>query len=395
MLKKLRNQFLLVTMTLVSIMLVVIFCLVYSFTSANLENQSRQVAERAAQSAGQLTIHTIRPDEGLPVFTIRRNLFGHITASGMSYYDLTNEEFVMALLVQVEQTESQTGVLEAYNLRFHREQNCIAFVDISSQEATLRSLIKTSVIIGAASFVLFYILGFLLAKWVVRPVERAWEQQKQFVSDASHELKTPLTVIIGNAELQAQGEDTQKYNRNILAAAGQMRSLVEGLLELARADNGQVKAHFAPLDLSRLVRDICLAFEAVFFEKGLHLETDIEENVCVIGNARYLYQVTDILLDNAGKYSDPGVVCVGLRRQGSQCLLTVKNPGQPIPKQEQEQIFRRFYRMDKARSGKDGFGLGLSIAKSVVEEHAGKIWVQTTPDSNCFCVQIPMAKEKR
>ena len=173
-----------------------------------------------------------------------------------------------------------------------------------------------------------------------------------------------------------------------------MRRLVEGLLELARADNGQIKKHFALLNFSKLTQDICLAFEAVFYENALALESNIQSDVLVMGNAQYLYQVVDILLDNARKYSIPGTVTVCLQRQGGACLLSVSNPGEPIPAKDKEKLFERFYRADKARTGTGGFGLGLAIAKSVVDEHGGSIWVESNGGQNTFFVQLPTVREK-
>lgn len=395
MLKKLRNQFLLVTMVLVSIMLIVIFSMVYYFTWNDLNEQGIIIARTAAQTSDQLGIPDTREKENLPVFTVTSNIFGHLTVFGYSHYDLSDEELIRELLRQVEQSQLTTGILEDYGLRFYREFNCIAFADISSHNAALNSLRNTCIVIGILSFGLFYLVSYLLVNKAVRPVERVWNQQRQFISDASHELKTPLSVITSNAELmQTQEEETERYRNNILSASGQMRHLVEGLLELARADNGQIKKHFNLLNFTKLTQDICLGFEAVLFENGLLLETQIQPGIVVMGNAQYLYQVVDILLDNARKYAQPGTVKVALERQGNNCLFSVFSPGEPIPVQEREKIFQRFYRMDKVRTGAGGFGLGLSIAKSVVEEHNGKIWTQSIQEGNVFYVQLPAVREK-
>ena len=149
-----------------------------------------------------------------------------------------------------------------------------------------------------------------------------------------------------------------------------MRSLVEGMLELARADNGQIQAHFENIDLSKAITDSILPFEPVFFESGMRLESVIEPGVQMHGSLQHIHQLTDILLDNAQKYSALGIVEVKLFRSGkSQCLLSVSNPGNPIPQEELESIFDRFYRGDAARTEGGSFGLGLPIAKSIAENH--------------------------
>ena len=169
-----------------------------------------------------------------------------------------------------------------------------------------------------------------------------------------------------------------------------MRELVEGMLELARADNGQFKIHFESVDFSRIIRESTLTYEALFFEQGLSLQAEIEDGLIVNGNGQYLNQLIDILLDNAQKYSARGIVDVNLRRFGnSQCLLSVSNPGLPIPKEDLEKIFQRFYRTDPARSHNGSFGLGLSIAQRIAQEHGGQIWAESNETGNRFSILLP------
>ena len=243
------------------------------------------------------------------------------------------------------------------------------------------------------SLIVFFVISLFLAKWMVKPVDRAWTQQKQFISDASHELKTPLAVIMANAELMQSTANTAEKDRycgNIFQMSVRMRELVEGMLDLSRVDNGQVKSTFKKLDLSGLVEEALLPFEPMFFENGLHLQSSVGQGITVNGNDRYLSQVVHILLDNALKYSAPGIVELQLQRYGrTQALLTVSNPGNPIAPEDQERIFDRFYRQDEARTASGSFGLGLAIAKSLVTEHGGRIWVDSNKTGNCFCVLLP------
>ena len=267
------------------------------------------------------------------------------------------------------------------------------FADISSEQAVLQNMIHICILVGVIAFGAFLLLSMALARWAVKPVEKAWQQQRQFVADASHELKTPLTVIMTNAELlsdpdslpQQQGQLAQ----NILTMSRQMRRLVEGLLELARVDNGAVQKAFEPVALSTLVEDAILPFEPVYFERGLSVKTRIQEGLTVQGSGEHLKQVVEILLDNAMKYSDEGAVWVTLQRQGNAILLKVANPGEAMDEESCRKIFERFYRLDAARSMDGSYGLGLSIAKSIVEDHRGKIWAESKNGWNIFTVQLP------
>ena len=155
----------------------------------------------------------------------------------------------------------------------------------------------------------------------------------------------------------------------------QMRQLIEEMLDLARTDNGQGTLVFSPVDLSRLVNDAVLPFEPVFFERGLTLTADIQEHITVSGSQQHLRQITDILLDNAQKYSSPaGEVTVQLTRQGGRCRLSVSNPGDALSKAERKDIFKRFYRTDEAHSQRGSYGLGLSIAANIAAMHRGTVF---------------------
>jgi len=234
----------------------------------------------------------------------------------------------------------------------------------------------------------------LLSKWAVKPVDLAWKQQRQFVADASHELKTPLTVIMTNTELALSPEydeaDRQKFLSGILTMTKQMKRLIEQMLELARADNSDSRKIFKKVDFSRLVTDSILTFEPVFFEKGLTLTAHVENDIKVKGDEDQLCQILDILLDNARKYSkEAGTTWVRLNRsKKGRCILMVANEGETISPQDAKNIFKRFYRIDKARSRTGSFGLGLSIADSIVKQHKGKIWVESGDGVNSFYVEL-------
>lgn len=266
---------------------------------------------------------------------------------------------------------------------------------MSSEKATLESLTRTCLLIGGLGFLLFLGVSILLSRWAVRPVERAWKQQRQFVADASHELKTPLTVIMTSAELAQSPdygrEERQRFLAAILTMSRQMKGLIEEMLQLARADQADTQAAFAPVALSRLVSDALLPFEPVFFEAGLALEADVAEDIQVSGSAAQLRQVVEILLDNARKYSRAGgstQVSLSRPRRG-RCLLTVANQGEPLSDQALQNIFKRFYRADPARSHTGSFGLGLAIAETIVTRHHGRIWAESREGRNLFHVELP------
>lgn len=396
MLKKLRLKLVCVNMVLLTVMLCVILGLVVHFTQAGLEAESLRVMRAAA-----VPVRPGRPDGQrenfpLPCLVVRENREGRLSAIWGPGYQEMSEAGLRELVGRAMAEERPTGVLTAWQLRFLKldgPEKCFVFADISQERAALAQLTRTCLLAGCAGFCALLLISFFLARWAVRPVERAWEQQRRFVADASHELKTPLTVIITSAELlQSPGDaPSRQLAANILTESRQMRGLVESLLELARVDSGSARQDHLPLDLSRLMSDTLLPFEALFFERGLSLTEAVEVGITVKGCAPQLRQVAEIFLDNAQKYSSPGgTVTLSLRRRGrARCLLSVANPGEAIPKEELNNIFKRFYRLDRARSLNGSYGLGLSIAQSIVTEHHGKIWAESAGGVNTFCVELP------
>lgn len=407
MIRRLRLKFIAVIVALVLVMLGVIFGMVVRFTRLNLERESVTMM----QSIASMPLRQERPNREtrelpedrpenvrLPYFTVILDENGEPSAFGGGYYDLSDENFLRELLDAALADGQPVGMLDDYGLRYciapAAERSCVVFADTSSEQNTLENLRRTCAAIGVLSFTAFLAIAVFLSHWMTRPVEEAWRQQRQFVADASHELKTPLTVIMANAELM-QGTDSEvekhRFAGSILTVSRQMRTLVEQLLELARMDSALEAPSMEPVELSRLVADAVLPFEPVIFERGLTMETDIAGDITVCGDAQQLHQVVDILLDNAQKYAcDGGMVRVELKKTGhTRIQLCVSDSGEAISEEDLHNIFKRFYRADEARSASGSFGLGLSIAQSIVERHSGRIWAESRNGVNSFLVELP------
>ena len=405
MTKKLKLKFMVILMSIMTVMLCIILSMIWFFTKRNLENDSIHMMQNIADKPFLLP----PPDEPkdamrLPYITIQLDRNKELLSAAGGYYDLTDENFLKKLIDSALLHDAPVGLMEDYNLRFLRRDTpagyTLVYADISSEQATLNHLLRNCIFIGLICFVIFLVISFLLASWVVRPVDKAWEQQRRFIADASHELKTPLTVIMTNAELLLN-PDYDKRNHitlssSILVMSKQMRSLLEQMLELARTDSIQSNTIFSSVNFSQIISDAILPFEPVFFEKSLTLQTDITEHIMINGDASQLRQVLDILLDNATKYScEKGNTWVSLHKRGKgHCLLTVANEGKEISTKDLQHLFKRFYRADQARSRTGSFGLGLSIAKSIVLRHKGKIWVESNHNINTFFVEYPLSERK-
>ena len=401
MIRRLRIKFICVIMAIVMVMMGIILWGVIHFTGQSMQMQSismmRTIASNPFQQGnlGKPSDDEVR----LPFFTVQISSRGDLITTGGGYFDLSDREYIQQIVNAALLSDEENGELREQNLRYFRTTTpmgfTIVFADTTSEAAVLRNMVYSCLAVFAGATVIFLGISILLSHWVIKPVAVAWDQQRQFVADASHELKTPLSVIMANAELignedTAEGE-RREFSKNILTMTYQMRTLVENMLEMARVDNGTLKMKFADLDFSELVEDAALSFQLLYEEKGMGLACTAAEGVGVHGSEQHLYQLLDVLLDNALKYSDPGsTVRVALTQNGRMCTLAVTSPGEPIPKAELKNIFKRFYRGDKARSMNGSYGLGLSIAESVVEAHKGRIWAENGENANVFIVQLPV-----
>ena len=226
----------------------------------------------------------------------------------------------------------------------------------------------------------------LAAFLAVKPVKKAWEQQKQFVADASHELKTPLTVILANNNIMMSHRDSTvkdeaQWLESTQEEAGHMKNLIDQMLYLAKSDAGTAAVQYSDVNFSEIVEGAALNFEPVAFEKEIMIDTEIEPDIVLNGNATELNQLVHILTDNAVKYADKETtVTIKLSKKNDRVEFSVNNFGNVISKEDMEHIFDRFYRAEKSRTTK-GYGLGLSIAQRIVQSISGRLTVESTTEN--------------
>ena len=413
MIRKLRIQFIGIIMAIAAVMVVAILVTVVNFTADNMRTETVSMMQSMARDPEEKDRpeEQKRPEEEkrpgrlpmdirLPHFAVDLDREGEVLDTRGEYFDLSDREYVLEIVQAALSTGKESGRLEDYSLRFIKREapfgQTLVFADVTADTATLRGLIANCAVIFLGAMLLFLGISILLSRWMIRPVETAWNQQRQFVADASHELKTPLAVIMANAELLQNEETTEEeretFSRSILSMSYQMRSLVESMLEMARVDNGAAKMQLGPVDYSQLVSDAVLSFQLLYEERNMVLSAQIPEGITLRGSEQHLYQVMDVLLDNALKYSTPeSTVTVGLKPIARACLLSVSGPGEALSKEELKNIFKRFYRADKARAMNGSYGLGLAIAESIVTAHKGKIWAKSEGGNNAFYVWLPLS----
>ena len=423
MIRKLRIKFILTNMVLVSLVLLVVFAALMGSTSQRLAGQSMAAMRMSLEwsddrdpprfefSPSSDMIPDKWADKGggsvqqvmmIPVFCVSLTEDGQVEAVYSQASVSVSDEVLEEAVSQALESGTREGILNKLGLRYLVETNRegetrIAFADRSWERQNLQGLLLTSLLVGIGALLGFFLISLFLSKLATRPVEKAWEQQRQFVADASHELKTPLTVILANSGiLLSHREDTVgaqvKWIEYIQEEARRMKGLVEDMLFLAKSDAARLPATRLPVDMSELTEGCLLPFESVAFEAGVTLESDIRPGLYVNGDEGQLRRLVYILLDNACKYAGSGgAVAVVLSRTSDRLKLTVRNTGPAIPPEHLEHLFERFYRSDSARTREaGGYGLGLAIAKAIVQSHRGQISVASSEaEGTVFTVLLP------
>lgn len=304
------------------------------------------------------------------------------------------EEELSALAFEILESGKDSGVRS--NLCYLMEQKdgytLVAFLDNTVVLENAGTLFNYTLIFGSVTLVLMFFLARYLAERIVTPLEESYEKQKQFISDAGHELKTPVAVINANLELLSRQTGPNQWLSNIQYENERMSALIIQLLDLARTEN--VTPPMEDLDFSRLVLGETLPLETVAYEKGLSLKNAIEDDIRVSGNSVQLKQLTSILIDNALRHGAAGTeILLTLKKEKHHAVLAVMNDGEPLTPEQSRRLFERFYRTDEARSGEDKhYGLGLAIAKAVVTTHKGTIGVHCADGKVIFTTKLPLAR---
>lgn len=426
MIQKLRHKFILINMALVSVVLVAVFA-VQGFTAYRMarDNVDQALNEAMIQTRERFLV-SVAPKPGgfedrerlpeqprearlrftIPHFGVELDGEGQVTGiragPGVEVDWETAQSLADAALAQGGDRGSLSGEHLDFLVRTENGARYVGFADNSSIGQSVRRQLLTSLAILIPTLLAFWLISRFLARWSLRPVEEAWDKQRQFVADASHELKTPITVILANTDIvlahpENKVAEESKWLEYTRDEAERMKSLVNDLLFLAKSDASQAPLNPAPVEFDHLVTGSLMSFESVAFESGVELEDKVESGLTVPGDSAQLRRLVVILLDNAVKYAGAGgKVTVRLEGERDAVRLTVRNTGTPIPAEHLAHLFERFYRADAARDRQQGgYGLGLAIAKSIVDAHGGNISVQSGEgEGTVFTVSLPRGRAK-
>ncbi len=419
MIKKLKFKFIITNMLLVTVVMFTAFGILYFNSASELYDNSmsamRDIAER---KHGRLE-YLFKPDhEGddshayISTYTIDINEEKQscvINGFG-SIENLTEEnlKYINTLINTVLSKDTSEGVLDEYNMRFLNVKQDdgtrrIVLLDKLYEDESLKQLLVSFAISGSVAFVAILIISILIAGVAVRPVERSMMQQKQLIADISHELKTPLTVIGTNTDIILSHADSDiqsetKWLGYIKDETNRMSELLNMMIYLAKSDEELEEQVLSDVKLSDAAFEIALPFESVCFERGKSFDFEIEPDIIVLGEESSIKQLILILLDNAVKYSnDGGSIKLIISEHGDKARISVFNTGEPINRDIIPRLFERFFRVDESRSrDKGGSGLGLSIAKRIIERNEASISVSSSIENGTmFSCDFKISKQKK
>lgn len=306
----------------------------------------------------------------------------------------TTDKDILSMTQKLQKSGKRFGSIDdyIYLVRILKSGNTV-YIFVNNKEALQNSkqFFIVSIFIFLLSVIVFTIISYYLSRWMIKPSEKTIKNQKIFVANISHDLKTPITIIRANADLIENEVKNKKSIKYIQQETEKLNHLVNEMLTLTRIDNTISKENFKSFNFGDSLFDVVLPFESIAYEKGIRFNINIDEVTDYFGDESNIQKLAEILIDNAMSYTAKGgIVDVDAYENSKAVTLSVTNTGEPISDEKKVEIFDRFYRESKSRERTGNhYGLGLSIANTIVKKHNGKITVESKNGKNTFTVILP------
>ena len=310
-------------------------------------------------------------------FWVKYNTSGEVVTTDVSHVASVTEDDAKEYASSVYSSGKKKGFKHTFRYRVHQKSDnstIVIFIDMSSKLIDLYKLLTQSLLVGACALVAMFILVYIFSSQAVAPVVESLDKQKRFITDAGHELKTPLAVISANVDVLELESGKSEWSASIKNQVGRMNDLVKNMLTLSRMDEERINVVFSEFDLSATVKDTASSFEALATSKNKVYKTDIADGIFINGDRASIVQLVSLLLDNAIKYSsEKGSIHILLSEEKN-IKLEVSNTCDAIPDGNLDRLFDRFYRADSSRARETGgYGIGLSVARAIATSHGGEI----------------------
>lgn len=415
MIRKLKRKFILLSMTALTLLLAVILVGMNLINYTSVVDEADEILSILSHNKGTFPELGDRPGDKLPphmspetpyesrFFSVAFDGVGNVIRADTGRISAVDEEAAIAYARQAIRQEKERGFVDRFRYAVTNEVPpggdgasvgtvvLVTCLDCTRSLESFYTFLRTGLLMAVAGLVVVFVIIFVLSERIIRPIAESYEKQKRFITDAGHEIKTPLTVIGANADLLEMelGEGNESLT-DIKDQVIRLRALTDDLVLLARMEESNQAMPRIDFPFSEVVADAVHPFAAPAEARGLALTCHIQPLLTLCGNERSIRQLVSILLDNALKYAAPNSeieVCVA--RQGHAVVLTVSNRvAVPLKAEQLERVFDRFYRADASRNSETGgHGIGLSVARAIVDAHGGKI-AATSGDGHMFAIRV-------
>lgn len=392
----LKNRILALLISCFSVFLVVLFIIfnvnIYNKEYQKLENRLIRLSNnhKRIDFDYQSKVNPILIDNDIYVVLVDKN--GNII-NYLNYSTDNIDKDTLQSIIDNYQKKYKNNIATLYFSDYivhSSSKNNIFVINNKNTKSYLLNVLLELIILFIILEAIFIYFSIIITKWIIKPVNEAFLKQKQFISDASHELKTPISIIQASAEMLDKKTDDNKFLNNIKEETKRMDILISNLLELSRIEGNKNSNLYKEINLSKLIKNKALTFEALMFENNLVLDTNINDNIMFYCDSNKILELLSILVDNAICHGDiNSKITINLYEEKSSIILSVKNKGEEIPIDERKKIFARFYRGSLSRNRDENrYGLGLSIALSIVNNHNGNINVYCENGYTTFLVKF-------